>query len=326
MTPLFEFLYEALWICVVTASTAVVMTYGPWASDRFGLRSLWWSRSRPSWKIAKAISRNPNPLPRSQVVPPLWRSHASRTGEHNPSSGGGPRFGTLSGRVTPVSGGGGGYFDRDERSGLTTAKARRSMLQRRTVFLRDLSFWANENHLYEFVSAVVTPEDWIVCRDQSSGKSKGFGFVQCTSDREAARVIERLDGRTLCGRAVRIESSVREITRSKDSLPPPIASPQTHPYLSPISPLCPLPFTSPRAPHPQPSSRDLDLTKVTTSGGGSETSSASTTAGVAAGSFSAGEDAVEGLSQGAGSMSLSGLELALPPPGLTMPGEVVSVW
>lgn len=43
-----------------------------------------------------------------------------------------------------------------------------------------------------------------IIRDRETGESKGFGFVEMSSDNEGAVAIEMLNGREICGRPIRV--------------------------------------------------------------------------------------------------------------------------
>jgi RNA recognition motif-containing protein len=46
-----------------------------------------------------------------------------------------------------------------------------------------------------------------VIRDRMSGRSKGYGFVEMSTDEEAKKAIDELNGKELDGRAIRVSEA-----------------------------------------------------------------------------------------------------------------------
>lgn len=46
-----------------------------------------------------------------------------------------------------------------------------------------------------------------IIKDRMSGKSRGFGFVEMSSDAEAAQAIQQLDGKDLQGRPLQVDEA-----------------------------------------------------------------------------------------------------------------------
>ncbi len=81
----------------------------------------------------------------------------------------------------------------------------------RKLYVGNLSFEATEEDLKAYVSQAGSPESVAIIRDRVSGKSRGFGFVEMSSDAEAAQAIEHLDGKDFQGRPLQVnEARARE--------------------------------------------------------------------------------------------------------------------
>jgi len=71
--------------------------------------------------------------------------------------------------------------------------------------------------LAQFFAGAGTVVSAKVIVDRDSGRSKGFGFVEMSTDEEAKAAIEQLDGKELNGRAVNVsEARPREERPSRD--------------------------------------------------------------------------------------------------------------
>jgi RNA recognition motif-containing protein len=79
------------------------------------------------------------------------------------------------------------------------------------LYIGNLSFTATEDELKEYFAQAGTPESVAIIKDRLTGKSRGFGFVEMSSDSEAAQAIEQLDGKDFKGRPLKInEARARE--------------------------------------------------------------------------------------------------------------------
>lgn len=75
------------------------------------------------------------------------------------------------------------------------------------LFVGGLSFNTNENTLKETFSKAGTVETATIIVDKVSGRSKGFGFVEMSSDEEAKKAIEMFNGKDLDGRNVTVSEA-----------------------------------------------------------------------------------------------------------------------
>lgn len=81
----------------------------------------------------------------------------------------------------------------------------------RKLYVGNLSFTATEEELREYFAQAGTPDTVAIVKDRLSGRSRGFGFVEMTTDDEAMQAIEQLDGKDFKGRPLKInEARARE--------------------------------------------------------------------------------------------------------------------
>jgi RNA recognition motif-containing protein len=85
------------------------------------------------------------------------------------------------------------------------------------LFVGSLSFGVDDNKLKDFFSAVGEVVSADVITDRNSGRSKGFGFVEMSSDEEAKEAIKQLDGKELDGRSVNVSIAKPKEDRPKNS-------------------------------------------------------------------------------------------------------------
>jgi len=70
------------------------------------------------------------------------------------------------------------------------------------LFVGGLSYAVTQQQLEELFAGVGTVESATLITDKYSGQSKGFGFVEMSSDEEAAKAITELNGKELAGRNI----------------------------------------------------------------------------------------------------------------------------
>lgn len=81
----------------------------------------------------------------------------------------------------------------------------------RKLYVGNLAFDATEDDLRQHFAQAGTPESVAVIKDRMTGRSRGFGFVEMSSDQEAAQAIDQLDGQDFMGRPLKInEARARE--------------------------------------------------------------------------------------------------------------------
>lgn len=70
------------------------------------------------------------------------------------------------------------------------------------LYVGGLSYDTNDQGLRDAFAKAGTVESATVIMDKMSGRSKGFGFVEMSTDEEAQKAIEMWNGKELDGRAV----------------------------------------------------------------------------------------------------------------------------
>lgn len=75
------------------------------------------------------------------------------------------------------------------------------------LYVGGLSYDTTEGTLKETFSGAGTVESAVVIMDRMSGRSKGFGFVEMSSDEEAQKAIEMFNGKELDGRSITVNEA-----------------------------------------------------------------------------------------------------------------------
>lgn len=75
------------------------------------------------------------------------------------------------------------------------------------LYVGGLSYNTAENTLKDIFSKAGTVESATIIIDKMSGRSKGFGFVEMSSDEEAQKAIKMFNGKEIDGRAVTVNEA-----------------------------------------------------------------------------------------------------------------------
>jgi RNA recognition motif-containing protein len=75
------------------------------------------------------------------------------------------------------------------------------------LYVGGLSYNTTEATLKEAFAAAGTVESATIIMDKMTNRSKGFGFVEMSSDEEAQKAIEMFDGKELDGRTVKVNEA-----------------------------------------------------------------------------------------------------------------------
>ena len=75
------------------------------------------------------------------------------------------------------------------------------------LYVGGLSYSTTEDSLKNFFSEAGTVETATVIMDRMSGRSKGFGFVEMSTDDEAQKAVEMFNGKELDGRTLTVNEA-----------------------------------------------------------------------------------------------------------------------
>ena len=75
------------------------------------------------------------------------------------------------------------------------------------LYIGGLSFDTTDESLGAAFAQAGTVVSAIVIKDRNTGRSRGFGFVEMSTDEEAAKGIEMWDGKELDGRTVKVNEA-----------------------------------------------------------------------------------------------------------------------
>jgi RNA recognition motif-containing protein len=72
------------------------------------------------------------------------------------------------------------------------------------IYVGNISYNVKDEELLREFESFGKVESAKIIKDQYSGRSKGFGFVEMPDDLEAEKAIERLNGREIKGRKIKV--------------------------------------------------------------------------------------------------------------------------
>ena len=75
------------------------------------------------------------------------------------------------------------------------------------LYVGSLSYDTTDDSLKELFSKAGKVESATVITDKFSGRSKGFGFVEMSSDEEAKKAVEMFNGKELDGRTIIVDEA-----------------------------------------------------------------------------------------------------------------------
>jgi RNA recognition motif-containing protein len=78
------------------------------------------------------------------------------------------------------------------------------------LYVGNLSFDATSQDLQDLFAQAGTCESAAVVSDRNTGQSRGFGFVEMSSNAEAQKAIQQFDGQEFKGRALRVNEAREE--------------------------------------------------------------------------------------------------------------------
>ena len=97
------------------------------------------------------------------------------------------------------------------RSFFFTPKGERYICMSTKLYVGNLSFQTTSADLQELFGQAGTVQSASVVEDRDTGRSRGFAFVEMSTDDEAAAAIEQFNGKDMGGRALKVnEAKPRE--------------------------------------------------------------------------------------------------------------------
>jgi RNA recognition motif-containing protein len=75
------------------------------------------------------------------------------------------------------------------------------------LYVGSLKYGTTDQTLADIFSQAGTVESAVVITDRETGKSKGFGFVEMSTDEEAQKAIEMLNNTELDGRTITVNEA-----------------------------------------------------------------------------------------------------------------------
>lgn len=75
------------------------------------------------------------------------------------------------------------------------------------LFVGSLAFSVTDDQLSDFFATVGTVESAKVVTDRDTNRSRGFGFVEMSTEAEAQAAINELNGKELAGRAIAVNEA-----------------------------------------------------------------------------------------------------------------------
>lgn len=73
------------------------------------------------------------------------------------------------------------------------------------LYVGNLPYRTTEDALGEYFGQCGTVESVAIITDRDSGRSKGFGFVEMSSDDEAQAAVTQLNGQEFEGRSLKVD-------------------------------------------------------------------------------------------------------------------------
>jgi len=77
----------------------------------------------------------------------------------------------------------------------------------KNIYVGNLSYSVTEDDLREVFEKIGAVQSIRMIKDNATGRSKGFGFVEMTSDEDAVKAIESLNGTMLMDRAINVSEA-----------------------------------------------------------------------------------------------------------------------
>jgi len=98
---------------------------------------------------------------------------------------------------------------------LLKLKVNIAVVMAKKLYVGGLSYDTTEDTLKETFGAAGTVESATVIMDRMTGRSKGFGFVEMSSEDEAQKAIEMFNGKDLDGRNITVNEARPQESRPR---------------------------------------------------------------------------------------------------------------
>ncbi len=85
------------------------------------------------------------------------------------------------------------------------------------LYVGNLPFAMKDENLAELFAAAGSVASANVIIDRASGRSKGFGFVEMSSEAEANQAIEQLNGKEVSGRNIKVSVAKEKEARPRSN-------------------------------------------------------------------------------------------------------------
>ena len=82
------------------------------------------------------------------------------------------------------------------------------------LYVGNLAFQTTSNDLQQLFGQAGTVESASVIEDRDTGRSKGFAFVEMSTEEEAAAAIQQFNGKEVAGRALKVNEARPRENRS----------------------------------------------------------------------------------------------------------------
>ena len=82
------------------------------------------------------------------------------------------------------------------------------------LYVGNLSFQTSSHELEELFAGIGTVESATVVEDRETGRSRGFGFVEMSSQEEGEKAIAELNGQEISGREIKVNEAKPRENRS----------------------------------------------------------------------------------------------------------------
>jgi RNA recognition motif-containing protein len=85
------------------------------------------------------------------------------------------------------------------------------------LYVGNLSYNSTEESLRSYFSSFGTVASAKIITDRDSGNSKGFGFIEMSTDEEAAAAVEGANAKNFEGRQIRVNEAMDKPRRERPS-------------------------------------------------------------------------------------------------------------